>query len=297
MNRKLGYILVVLVLLFFTGCGIGSDGSKTSGLSIGKGDSTSSGSVSGKEGIKLGFTQGNPVTQMIKGGSYTFAFVFENYLNHEVTDLRIRTRGFDTNFVSGLNTDYSVNRIPKANDASGPGVYSGLVVNGVRVDNFKENFNFNPYFDYCYTAKTSFGEQICVPNKRYECDIEVNKFKFQSGVLGVSLGELKLSDGKIIVPIKIKDEGNGQVVNTCFNTEEYERNYKLESVKLGSEVGSCTPYSSEKFSLIQGESTIYCTFSRSQDEAYLSQLSVELSYAYQQAMYLEIEVEDLDKFN
>lgn len=292
-KNKIGFVLVVLVMLFLAGCSGGTEGAQQSGL-FGRGDANSnSGSSSNTNGVILKFAENRPPSEMFKGEGYTFAFIFENHQNHPVTNLKIRTKGFDRGFVNGLAADYTISSIPAANSISGAGVYAGLVVDGVRVGGFDgQNYNFNPQFDYCYLATTQFREQVCVPSSRNTCDISVDKSKEQNGPVSVTLGSMQVVGNEILLPITLSNKGDGEVINECFNTEDYARNYKLVSVRLGSQEGDCEPSSSEDYAFLSGESIIYCRFDKDQEESYSSQVSIELSYTYQQGTSKTVRVVD-----
>jgi hypothetical protein len=287
-NVLLSVVLVSLIVLM-SGCSMigGNNGIKTSGLSIG-----SSSSSKGGVGVNLDFAEGNPSSEIFEGQPVTFAFIFENYQEHEITDLKVKTKGYETGFVKGLASDYSIKTIPKFTESTGPGVYAGQVVSGVRVEGFDEKYNFNPTFDYCYSAKTSFREQICVPNKNNNiCETEIEKSQKQNGPLNVKIDRVSSVDGKVRIDFTINNVGNGQVVNTCFNTEEYTNKYSLKAT-LGSASGNCKAVSG--YNIINGKSNFYCEFSRSGDESYASQVTIELDYKYQQSTQKKILVKDLN---
>jgi hypothetical protein len=240
----------------------------------------------------LSFAQGNPPAEMIKGQSVTFAFVFTNYQEHEISDLQVKTKNFDRGYVAGLAESYNVNMIPRASDKTGPGVYSGQVVEGVRVDGFSGEYNFNPVFDYCYSAKTFFREQICVPSKKNQCEADIEKSVRQNGPVDVKIERVTSVEDKIRIDFVANNAGSGQVVNECFNTEDYANDYDLK-VTLGSSQGTCEAVSGQK--IINGKANFYCSFPRSGDGSYASQVVVEMDYKYQQSTKKNIVVEDLNQ--
>ncbi len=287
MNKKsLVMILILSLSLVFAGCSGGADGAKEDSLFGGKSGSTSKGG----SGVELSFADGRPSSEMFKGEPVTFAFVFTNYQEHEINDMKLETRGFDKGYVSGLSESYNINKIPQAT-INGAGIYPGHIVNGVSVDNFEDNYNFNPTFDYCYTAKTSFREQVCVPSKTNECDISFDKSSNQNGPLNVKIDRIRTVDKKVRVDLTINNNGKGQVVNECFNVEDYANKYKYK-VSLGSQTGNCEAVSD--FTIINGKSNFYCEFNSDSDSEYSSQVVVELDYNYQQSTEKKIVVKDLN---
>lgn len=292
MNMKnLLSILVIGTFLLFAGCskiGLGgADDASQSGIGIGGGSSSKGGS-----GVDLTFADGRPASEMYKGQPTTFAFVFTNYQEHEVSDLEVKTHGFDTGYVGNLDDRYNVQTIPRATEQVGPGIYAGLIVSGVTVDGFEGNYNFDPKFDYCYSAKTSYREQICVPSKINTCDLKIDKNTKQNGPISVKVDRISSVEDQVRVDFTISDSGNGQVVNECFKDDDYANEYKLK-VSLGSVDGQCEALSGQN--IIQGKSKFYCTFNRQGEEEYSSQIVVALDYKYQQSKELGIVVKDLNQ--
>lgn len=279
-------IFMVLIGLFFSACSAGS-GAEENNL-FGRGSSSSGGS-----GVTLDLAESNPPSEMFKGQPYNFAFVFTNSQQHDVTDLEMRPRGYDSSYVQGISNSYNVQTIPRATTQTGPGVYAGLVLQGVRVDGFVGDYSFNPRFDYCYSAKTQFREQMCVPSATNTCDIAVDGTLTQNGPLSVNVDYINSLSNEIRVDFTISNSGSGQVVNNCFNTDDYANSYSLTSVKLGSANGNCEAISG--YQILNGQSKFYCTFPRNSEESYASQLVVELDYKYQQSTQKNIVVRDLNQ--
>lgn len=204
----------------------------------------------------------------------------------------MKLEGYETSYVSGLNTEYSISNIPKATDTAGPGVNSELVAEGVALDGFEGDYNFNPEFKYCYTATTTYREQICVPSTKNQCTITVEANKEQNGPLTLTIDAINNLEDSVRLDFTITNSGSGKVVNECFNTDNYANEYSLGSVKLGGNEGNCEAVSG--FQIANNKASFYCTFPRtSGDESYASQISVEFSYKYQQSLKKSIPVRDL----
>lgn len=291
--RSLSKVLTVMLLgvvLLLSGCGLDGD-NKEGGISIGGGSS-----ASGTGGVELSFAEKNPSSEMLVGEAQTFAFVFKNNQNHPVNDLVVKAKGFDYSYVSGLDNykdSGSVDEIPRATIQSGAGIYDGLKVD-VTVDGFGDReYNFNPTFDYCYTAKTTFSEEVCVPSKDNICDEKITKSKEQNGPLTVNVERITPTGDQIRIDFKLSDSGKGQIVNECFDVEDHSNAYNGLEVKLGTNVGTCEAPSGEK--IINGESFFNCKFARGSDDSYTSQVQVSFDYKYQQSIKKSIVVRDLDK--
>lgn len=287
-RNSLFLIFIATAMLVFSGCSMGTDG-KQSGLTLGSGSSKQGGS-----GVALSFADGNPPSEINKDQPVNFAFVFTNYQTHPITDLKMKIKGIEWGYVKGLQENaYNVKEIPKAT-STGPGVYPGLIEQGVTLVNFAEEYNFNPLFDYCYTAKTNFREAVCVPSKdKNTCDTSVDKSKSENGPLRVTVDRINSIGDKVRVDFKIMDSGSGQAVNECFKTDDYANEYSIKKVTLGTNQGNCEAVSG--YNIINGESNFYCEFARSGgDSAYPSDAIVELEYKYQQSTQLKIKAVDLN---
>lgn len=287
MNNLRNYIMFSLFALFlvFAGCTTDTD-ARNSGFG--------GGSSGGSSGIELEFAEGNPPSEMFKGQPYTFAFVIRNLQEHEINDLQIRTKGFDRGFVSGLAENYNVDRLQRSSSQADPGLYTGLIVQGVTVDGFTGDFNFNPEFDMCYTAKTNFRQQICIPSTSNTCDVDVSNEVNSNGPLSVDVSNINAIGDNIRIDFQVRNSGSGNVVNTCFSADEYTAQYSAAAT-LGTTNGNCNPSGTNEF-LIAGETAaFYCEFERTSDSSYSSQLNVELEYGYEQSHREQILVRDLNQ--
>lgn len=281
-------ILVLFLGFFLVLSGCSSDGdNRTSGIGIGSNTGSS-----GTSGINLKFAPGNPPSEMFKGQPYTFAFVFENFQEHDITDLRIRTRGFDRGLVSGLEESYTVSNLPRFSQQVGPGLFNGLVVQGVTVDNFVGNFNFNPEFELRYTAKTIFRDQLCVPSLNNLCEVEVDSSRYQRGPLRVNLAYINAIGSDIRLDFEVTNSGRGNLIGPEDTRVEFIAPYSV-SASLGTSVGNCVPSGNNEFVVADGRGAFTCTFPRTSDSSYSSQLSLDVEYEYFQVEKLNILVRDL----
>ncbi|MFW5705046.1 MAG: hypothetical protein ACOCXG_04360 [Nanoarchaeota archaeon] len=290
--KKINIITLILVTfgLLFAGCS-GDGDSRTSGFGGAGSGSSSSG---GNGGVVVDFAENQPPSEIFKGNKYNFAFVIKNHLEHPITDLQIKTKGYDRGFVTGLDESYDVSNVPAASEQAGPGVYPGLIVSGISVDGFEGDYNFNPTFDYAYSAKSTFAEQICVPSKVNSCDVDVSASTSQNGILKIKFDRINSVEDRVRLEFTVINQGDGQVVNEFFNTENYAPKYSLDFVKLGTISGECSPVGSENYQIIGGKAQFYCDFKRSGDDSYASQVTAELSYKYQQSVQKKIKVKSLN---
>lgn len=290
---KLNNIMMIVLtaaVLVVAGCSSGTEDTQNSGFG---GGSSNSNSPSPTKGVTLEFAQGNPSDEIFKGNPVNFAFVFKNNQEHAIENLQLRTSGFDRGFVSGLNEEYSINRIAPATEAAGQGIYSGLVVDGVVVDNFQGEYDFNPEFAYCYEATSTHQESVCVPSSQNQCETEFQKSTSANGPLTVSISSINSLENSVLIRFNVENRGPGRVVNECFNTQDYATSYDVEA-RLGTQQGSCNPAGAEEFLLNNGETgSFQCEFSRTSDESYSTQLVVDLGHLYQQSLRKEISVVNL----
>ena len=291
---KTKYLIMVLftsILLIFSGCSSGSDDTKTSGLfgSVGSGSSQKSGN-----GVELTFAEGQPGTEYNKGQPFNFGFIIKNYQNHEISDMKIKISGIEWGYVTGLEKEYTLSSIGQATVQSGPGVYSGLYIQGITVDKFTNRYNFNPKFNYCYTAKTQYREQVCIPSRSTNsCDIKVEPSVYQNGPITVKINSLRNSgENTLALDLQITNPSNtNKVVNECFKTDDYANEYKINSITLGTINGDCSR--TQNKNIIGNTAVISCTFPRGEDDkAYPSQLVVDFEYKYEQFVQKNILIKD-----
>lgn len=289
-SKKYLIIITLLATLLLAGC-----------LNGGNGDAQQAGfggsdvSSDDRKGVVLSFAERNPPERMFKGTPYTFAFVIENYQEHPINNLQIKTRGFDRGFITGLNRDYTVSSISAASETVKPAVHSGLVVNGVNADGFEGDYNFNPEFKYCYQATSTFREQICVPSENNVCETDVNENIRQNGPVQLSVERINSIDNIIRVDFKVGNKGSGNVVNECFEGDNYATQYTIDEVRLGSASGSCEPIGTNEFQLVNGEGSFKCEFQRGSEDSYSSQITAKISYSYEDSTKKNIVVENTER--
>jgi len=293
-------LLVGVFLLFASGCSmLDSTGSNNEGkaISIGSGSSSSKGT-----GVDLEFAEGNPRLDLTKGETTNFAFVFKNYQRHSISNMKLRVSGYDTGYVSGFEKFQSdtggtfTSEIPTANPSTGEASQINIATMPVIVDNFMgQIYNFNPRFDYCFEAKTSYLETVCIPEKdKSSCDLDYTNTKVSNGPIGVSIDKLIAAGDKIRVEFTASNNGGGNIVNECFNTEDFSNKFNNLDVTLGTKTGVCKHKGQEEFVISGGKSQFYCEFDRDQDTAFTSNVVVKFDYLYQQTEKLSIKVEDLN---
>lgn len=273
--------------LAFSGCTMLPGDAKTDGPSIGIGSSSSGGN-----GVDLEFANINIQPQ--KGYEFSLYLNLINNQKHPITDLKIKPTGFDWNYVqSGLQREYSENLA--AATESGPNQKS-LIIEGIVLDGFTDNFNFDPVFKYCYSAKTSYRQQACIPNKLGQCNTDVEKTTTQNGPLKVNVARITpLGDDKIGIEFEVSNSGKGVVVNECFqdaNKNNFGNKFELKEAKLGSASGTCKPTSSDSYMINNNQAKFFCEFQRTGDDSYASQINVALEYKYQQEEKKDIVVRD-----
>lgn len=294
-NKNLLIILLLTSILMISGCSLSTNsGENQNGFSIGTGSSSSFGGNSDTQGVLIKFDKNNPPSEMIKGSPATFVLLINNYQNHPITDLDIKTKGFDTGFISGLWDEKEITNVPKKT-VSGPGMVQE-VIQGVTGDGFTNNYNFNPKFEYAYTAYTQYLEQICVPNKMNKCNVKIDKSTSQNGPVTIKINRMTSIDNNIRIDFTAQNSGSGKVVNeeNKFKTDDYAVNYNLEEVKLGSQVGNCKHIGVDNYQFMNGKSSFYCEFNRASDDSYASQISVKLKYTYNQEIGKNIIIKDLN---
>lgn len=299
-NQRTTKTLLTTIILAFalllSGCGDTGSDIKNSGL-FGDGSSTSS--TSSGDGVTIDLENLNFEPQ--KGNEFSIILNLKNYLLHDV-NVQVKPTGFDWNYLkSGLQKEFSL-KLSKAT-AENPN-QNAHYIEGIKLDGFTGNYIWNPTFKYCYTAKSTFREQICIPNKLNNCDATVSSSKFENGPLSSKITSIyPISDSEIGVEIDVSNSNSGVVVNDCFqdeNKNQFGNKINTPVVKLGTQTGSCAATSSSNgFSLNQNKLSMKCKFKRSGDgsESYASQITVDYDYKYQQSTKSKITIVDLEQNN
>ncbi len=274
--------IMTTMLLFLAACSTDSGNDESISLPFGKGNGNSISSSS--SGVSLEFSEGNPPQDMFIGSPVNFAFIFKNYQLHDIENLEVKVKGFDRSYVSGLDDEYTVSRIPKASETIGAGTFTGLVASGVTVDGFVGDYNFNPEFEYCYLAKTTFRETVCVPSKTNQCEVEYSAQTTQNGPISLSVDRVNAISDEVQISFSLTDKGQGETRSQCFDDQDYATPYTINFIKLGTLDGNCQPAGTDDYLLANKKGSFLCTFPRSQDGSYPTQLTAEFEYLYEQSI-------------
>ncbi len=284
MKNKIIIIISILFVMILSGCSNNDD--KTSGF---PGSKDSSGN-----GVVIEFNDANINPQ--KGNEFSLFLNIINYQRHDLDNFQIRPGGFDPTYVkSGLQREYNLNL--KAATSISPNMYN-LPITGIVLDGFTGDYSFDPIFKYCYTAKTQYLKQVCVPDEFGKCDIKTDNTISLNGPLSISLNKIyPIGQNEIGLDYEISNKLNGFVVNECFQNEalnSFGNEFTIVSSKLGSSDGNCEPISASDYQINNNKALIRCTFSRSGNEGYYaSQANLEIQYNYQQEVKKLIKIRDL----
>lgn len=290
--NKIIIVMSLVMMLFLASCSSGSDANTNAFPSIGSNSGTSGG-----VGVSLEFAENNPPGEMIKDQPYNFAFVWRNYQEHEVNDLQVKASGFDSGYISGLesllNSGTSVGTLPRYTSQTGPGIYTGQVLNGVQAQGFQNSYPFNPTFSWCYSTTSTYQEQICVPSTLNTCELKVDTTTAKNGPVSFTIDRISSIGSELRIDLKAQNIGPGKIVSECFEKDTYSVEFSTPQVTLGSTSGNCEAVSG--FNFVNGEAYFYCTFSRVSDDAYASQLVISLDGVnYQQELTKPITAVDLN---
>ena len=97
----------------------------------------------------------------------------------------------------------------------------------------------------------------------------------------------------IRIDVEVTNKASGNVVDTCFDTENYANSFNVVSATLGTSEGSCSPAGTDTYLIANNKANFFCEFERSSDSSYASQLSFELEYLYNQETKQKIVVKDV----
>ena len=273
-----------LLLLVIGGCSTFTGGD-VSQSGIGGG-----GSSSNVGGVEIDFVENNPPSEMFKGTSYDFAFIFRNSQMHEVDDLKLKISGFDRGNVQGIPEQDSVGPISKFSEVAGPGLKIDYIYEGVVVDNFEKSFRLDPKIRYCYSQLSFRKEGICVPATNNVCgdDIVVDKAVETNGVFDFKIQRVNAISGKIRIDFEMTNRGSGRVVDECFESEGFASDFGAVIARLGTQEGDCKPAGTEKYIFTNGKANMYCEFDRTGDDSYPSQVYISAGSLYEQEKSLSI---------
>ncbi len=295
-NKNIFLIIsIIFISIIISGCSISSiTNSNENSLTIGSGSSSISSSKASTAGVVLEFDEKSIPEKMYVNQPVTFILHFKNYLEIEIKDLELITKGFDRSLIHGLPESMNIRTIPKMTSIS-PGEYQ-QVISGIVGNNINEYYNFKPTFEYAYSAKTKFIEQICIPNTKNTCEIKVDKYQNQNGPVTIKINRISNYNNEIRIDFIATNSGNGVLVNSNdkFNRDSYAVDYSLDYVKLGSSNGNCKSLGVENFQFMNEVGNFYCIFPRSSEDSYASQISLEMSYSYNQEVSKNILVENLN---
>ena len=313
MKTKYFTLAILLMVVFvFSGCeSLGLDG-KTNAFGVG-GSSTSTGTVDGTKGLVLTFDPEFPPTTAYKDSNIGFSFKFLNYLEHDITDLRIKASGYDPTFVEGAISEFNTREgreLGATIFASKEGKareYNNLRFTDVIVSKIQNNYDLKTNFDYCYETSTTLLATACVPSgTQTVCigdDKNNNNIESQNGVMKISITKYPVNIGtstkQTIVEFAISNAGNGELrpLGDCFpevsglQTVEYQ----FKAV-LGDKEGICTESGSvDQFSSAD-TATITCKFNIDSSSTELTtQLTAKISgYSYEQGVKKSVNVVDVN---
>lgn len=292
-KKSLFVTLILAVTLILSGC-TSDSGAQQSGI-LGIGGSSSSTSSSGS-GVTINFQDLSFKPQ--KDNEFSMVMDLKNYQLHDV-DVKVRPSGFDWNYLdSGLEKEFTLSLSKGTNDAPNQNAH---YIEGIKLSGFTGDYNWNPTFKYCYNAKSTYREQVCIPDKLNGCNADIKSDKFENGLLSTKVSSIyPISSDKIGVEFQISNSGKGVVVNECFqdeNKNDFGNKITDPVVKLGTTVGTCSPTStSSGFALNQNKLQFKCEFDRSGDasESYASQVTVDYEYLYSQSVKNQITIVDLE---
>ncbi len=297
--KWISILIIAVIGLLIAGCSIpGKDDivqNSIGGGSYGNG---------GKDlGLVLEFPENMPVNKIRKGAPLTFVFRFLNYGKVPARNIRVKVEGFEPNFVHGLNTDYSLPEVNPANQ-NGPGVDDSIIVNSVTVDGFNsDEYDFNAVFRVCYDYKTIVSTDLCLPSLTPVEDPvckPTTSFTPPNDKTPLQITNIEitpLENNQVRFDFTVKNKGSGITVDNCFpNIKVYKSKVRIDKFSLGGISGDCYDISGNKgvVEIRNGAGNFYCVVTRSSnvEGPYSSQISLELSYKYQDTFKKIIKVTD-----
>ena len=288
-NYKKIIIISIALILIISGCDkVGGGGQ-------------SSGSISSGKGVTL---ETRFPEYFWEKQDYKNTIILKNHMPEDITNLKIKASGVDTSLfekllIGGSNNEYTnpdgiskrLKELPRV-----------LTLDfEIESKDLRSDYNANLNFKYCYIAKSIYGQQICIPqNRKDNCEKSSSGSPNSHGDLSISLSELQTIGDDIIIILEVSNSGSGTLIDItggadrgCFQEQRYTSQYTLDNVKLGVTDGDCSAYQSSNYELTESSSGyIRCTFTRTSDGEYSTQLSAELTYKYLREEIKSITIRD-----
>ncbi|MGV8086282.1 MAG: hypothetical protein ACP5N1_01500 [Candidatus Woesearchaeota archaeon] len=297
-------IVLVMLLLFFSGC------QQSSGETY----------RTGTNGLIIEFTKSNPKS-IYEGEEFGTALIVTNIGSYNITKdnpaiLKTCIDDYRLKFLDSENNcnEESIDLIGKGrNYPKGDEEFYQHNFESLRLTHLRESSKTNINYNLCYPYNTELTIVTCIDTKvanRDESAVACSSETYSSGTgQGAPIAVTKivpeiLLQSEYVRPqfkIYIENKGNGYVTDrsTCDNTDINDRNSSGRVniyAWLSDRILECGPDNSQSLRLVDGESFIRCYLPNNDNgylrtsKNYLTPLTVRIEYTYTTITEQEIEI-------
>jgi len=292
LNKKINFNLIIIISILFTflvlsGCSLTSLVHKNA-------TENSFGNIEGSNTKNYPF--GEILIPSLKNRNslnenekFELIYKIYNPSDFNLINVKYKLSGFDPGFITygnAQNIQGDIQKIPGKimNRINFKAINIGPIAFGKFEDTYTPLFRFT----VCYEHNPIYA------SKNYNMPAVDSYKNFPPVIFNQNGLPLKITftdainegNNKVQFDFTIKNQGNGKVIKSCFDTnEEYSVIVKITTFEVGGIKGEChDSYDNSKIGEVElrgGEGAFTCTFTRSVTNEYQTQIKMGLSYLYQ----------------
>ena len=264
--------------------------------------------LTGNQGIEINFIPNMPPARVYPG-KITILLRAENKGTSKLEQGKVYLSGFDPNIIK---LDKKEKEIPEL-EGRGPYRTQGDIeqiefsgtINNLNV----EKYNTIILATSCYKYKTKASTEVCIdPNPftptqqpKICTPTDIDLKSGQGAPIAVTKIEVDAAKEKTRFRIHIKNTGKGTAfdeskISKCSPYSEGLSFTDINLIKVekvtvaGTELENCKPLTNNNLRLTEGEGTLYCELDTRGTGAYITPISITLSYGYRDTTTKQIEV-------
>lgn len=285
------------MLFFFNGCNFQQNTDESESVTTYR---------SGTKGVEMKFMQNAPPSKIYDKESLDIMVEVMNKGAFDIVNGKLYLSGFDRKYLqispsdtsfsikgkSVYNPDGRLNEIITFSDSS--------VTLPKNTDNLKQNIKVTA----CYKYKTIAGATVCIdPVSRSVSEKvcqagTVSMNGGQGGPVSVTSVEEEMGNNRVTFKINFANQGGGMVFNSHKSTSNCHTDLDFQDidmidlkVTLSDKTLTCEPNGGKKVKLLNNQGFVYCYYEGNLgDDAYLTQLQIEISYGYRNSITKAIEI-------
>ena len=303
------HTIIILLILILGGCATPGKGKDTNT------QTPDSYVVTGTQGLELNFEPGLPPSR-IRGEELPIRINVRNLGKIEVTNAKIVLGGYDQNIITGFTgssisgSTIRIHNLPPRTFLNQQGGYMTYTITGTIAQNVITG-TYSPTITAtaCYTYKTEASANLCIDPNPYNnepnkpCRLgQVNLLDSGNGQgapVQITNVNVDSSTKTMTITFYIRNSGGGSPFDSAKLSEcpqgltpNNRDKIKVDSVKVGSTdiTSNCQP--GRELTLYQGSGVLVCTYDlpSSSPGAYMTELSIVLSYGYTKSIMRRVEI-------